>query len=475
MRPLQSTTDGTHSTPTALTFPAVSLSVCGCQSGSVRSDESSATLTGSMAHRVHSLQPQLSFSLRVLSGGLVHLRVKEAQPLHPRWEVRDIVQSEVESLPPPRVAIASTEQRSVLSWQQPQGNASCEVEVQYSPLSVTLRVDGAATAVFNQRGLLNFEQYRERNPRPTLSHETPSTDPNVAPTVTSTPAPDADPASVAFPYDEEGMWEESFGGHTDTKRYGPSSVAADFSFPGAAHVYGIPEHASSFSLHSTYGAKAGDYSEPYRLFNLDVFEYELNEPMALYGAVPFLLAHHAAATTGLLWLNSAETFIDIADGLEGGGLLSKGTPSKETHWISESGVIDAYLLPGPTPAAVFSQYAQLTGSAALPRYFAIAYHQCRWNYKSEEDVRAVDAGFDEHDIPYDVLWLDIEHTDGKKSHRTAHTTQSRPHSTALHFVAGLPSALLRCRVFAGTSRGTRTTSRTLWRCRRRSPPRAANW
>ena len=28
-------------------------------------------------------------------------------------------------------------------------------------------------------------------------------------------------------------------------------------------------------------------------------------------------------------------------------------------------------------------------------------------------VRSVDAGFDEHDIPYDVLWLDIEHTDGK--------------------------------------------------------------
>ena len=27
---------------------------------------------------------------------------------------------------------------------------------------------------------------------------------------------------------------------------------------------------------------------------------------------------------------------------------------------------------------------------------------------------SVDEGFDEHDIPYDVLWLDIEHTDGKK-------------------------------------------------------------
>jgi alpha 1,3-glucosidase len=63
---------------------------------------------------------------------------------------------------------------------------------------------------------------------------------------------------------------------------------------------------------------------------------------------------------------------------------------------------------------VVQQYATLTGFPALPQQFAIAYHQCRWNYKSEEDVGEVDAGFDKHDIPYDVIWLDIEHTDGKK-------------------------------------------------------------
>lgn len=27
---------------------------------------------------------------------------------------------------------------------------------------------------------------------------------------------------------------------------------------------------------------------------------------------------------------------------------------------------------------------------------------------------SVDEGFDKHDIPYDVLWLDIEHTNGKQ-------------------------------------------------------------
>lgn len=51
---------------------------------------------------------------------------------------------------------------------------------------------------------------------------------------------------------------------------------------------------------------------------------------------------------------------------------------------------------------------------ALPQYFAIGYHQCRWNYKDEEDVKSVDAAFDTHQLPYDVLWLDIEHTDSKK-------------------------------------------------------------
>ena len=37
---------------------------------------------------------------------------------------------------------------------------------------------------------------------------------------------------------------------------------------GFRHAYGLPEHADSFSLKSTVGQ-----TDPYRLFNLDVFEY----------------------------------------------------------------------------------------------------------------------------------------------------------------------------------------------------------
>ena len=48
------------------------------------------------------------------------------------------------------------------------------------------------------------------------------------------------------------------------------------------------------------------------MYNLDVFEYELNSPMALYGANTFLIAHSASKSVGLLWLNAAETWIDIS-------------------------------------------------------------------------------------------------------------------------------------------------------------------
>lgn len=46
--------------------------------------------------------------------------------------------------------------------------------------------------------------------------------------------------------------------------------------------------------------------------------------------------------------------------------------------------------------------------------FALGYHQCRWNYNDEQDVANVHNKFDEHDIPVDTFWLDIEYTDHKK-------------------------------------------------------------
>ena len=82
--------------------------------------------------------------------------------------------------------------------------------------------------------------------------------------------------------------------------------------------------------------------------------------------------------------------------------------------MTESGILDLFIFLGPSPKSISTQLSIVTGSPAMPQLFAISYHQCRWNYNDEVDVKEVDAAFDRYQIPYDVLWLDIEHTDGKK-------------------------------------------------------------
>jgi alpha 1,3-glucosidase len=157
------------------------------------------------------------------------------------------------------------------------------------------------------------------------------------------------------------------------------------------------------SLPSTTGPDA-PYSDPYRLYNSDVFEYLADSSVALYGAVPLMHAHGKKGTVAVFNAIASDTWIDV-------GKKNDGT---ETHWISESGILDVFILPGPDPASVFAQYARLTGPPMLPPLYSLAYHQCRWNYVSGEDVRTVQKRFDEEDIPVDVFWLDIEYAEGHK-------------------------------------------------------------
>lgn len=158
------------------------------------------------------------------------------------------------------------------------------------------------------------------------------------------------------------------------------SVGMDFTFVDFDQVYGIPEHADRFALKNTKGT-----TDPYRLYNVDIFEYEAETPMSLYGAYPLMLAHTPARTVGLFWLNPSETWIDIESsntGISGmlSNLVSGETKNKLTHWISETGSVDAFFLLGPKAPDVLRQNAKLTGTTQLPPLYSIGYHQSRWNY-----------------------------------------------------------------------------------------------
>lgn len=122
--------------------------------------------------------------------------------------------------------------------------------------------------------------------------------------------------------------------------------AVDVSFPDTKVAYGIPQHADSLSLRDTV-----QDGEPYRLFNIDNAGYEIYSTQAIYGSIPVLYAHSDNKSAGLFWLNSAQTFVDI----------NKGDVGIDALFLSESGVIDFFILPGLTLKAAVRQYSALTG------------------------------------------------------------------------------------------------------------------
>jgi mannosyl-oligosaccharide alpha-1,3-glucosidase len=283
-----------------------------------------------------------------------------------------------------------------------------EAVIRHAPFGIEFKRDGETQIKFNDKGLLNVEHWRPKIDKPAEEKKEGEQE-NKEGEVAVEPAKEATE-------DESTWWDESFGGNTDSKPRGPEAVALDIVFPGYEHVYGAAEHTGPLSLKETRGGD-GKYTDPYRLYNSDVFEYEMDSPMTLYGAIPFVQAQKKDSTVGVFWMNAAETWIDITKHTTSANPLSLGIGSPvttQTHWISESGLLDVFVFLGPKPQDVIGAYTELTGYSQLPQQFAIAYHQCRWNYVTDEDVRDVDRKFDKHRIPYDVIWLDIEYTDGKK-------------------------------------------------------------
>ncbi|XP_024139252.1 neutral alpha-glucosidase AB isoform X3 [Oryzias melastigma] len=346
---------------------------------------------------------RLLLELYRLQGNITRVKINELKPLKPRYEVPDVLIRD----PPtePLSVLSQDENGVVLSL----GAESQRVIVSVRPFRLDIMEGHDVLMSLNSRGLLAFEHLRMRKDT--------QADPEAENKEEADAANQAETTKEEEEKAEEGMWEETFKSHSDSKPNGPSSISLDFSLPGVEHVYGIPEHADDLKLKTT------DNGDPYRLYNLDVFQYELYNPMALYGAVPVMLAHNAQRTTGIFWLNAAETWVDISSNTAGktvfGKMLdyvqgSSEIPQTDVRWISESGIIDVFIMLGPTAKHVFSQYASLTGTQSFPPLASLGYHQCRWNYNDQEDVRSVDAGFDEYDIPYDFIWLDIEHTDGKR-------------------------------------------------------------
>lgn len=343
-----------------------------------------------------SLYPEINFGLelRIQDDGVVRVRMDEVGGLRKRYD-------EAASW----ALIAEPTISRDIKWTTGKKDIRAvygikkdtEVVVAFEPLRISLSRNGKEQIVLNGQGLLHMEHFRNKaTPTEEAAPKEGEITEGEAQVVMK-----ADNPHAWFEGDkEDDWWEETFSSWTDSKPKGPESLSLDINFPNHGTVYGIPQHATRLALPTTTG-DSPTFTDPYRLYNADVFEYLASSPVSLYGSIPLMHAHSVDSTVAIFDAVASETWIDVSHSSE---------KSTETHWISESGILDVFLLPGPTPEDVFRQYAKLTGSAVLPAQWSLGYHQCRWNYISSDDVRTVQKRFDEEDMPVDVFWLDIEYS-----------------------------------------------------------------
>ena len=75
------------------------------------------------------------------------------------------------------------------------------------------------------------------------------------------------------------------------------------------------------------------------------------------------------------------------------------------------GALRTWLVPGP-PDRALARFGELTGRPPLPPRWALGFHQSRWSYRSEAEVRELVEGFAARDLPLDAVHLDIHYLNG---------------------------------------------------------------
>ncbi|MCI4670409.1 MAG: glycoside hydrolase family 31 protein [Bacteroidia bacterium] len=121
----------------------------------------------------------------------------------------------------------------------------------------------------------------------------------------------------------------------------------------------------------------------------------------LYKNIPFYLGLHHEKAYGIFFDNTFRTFFDF--GYERRDVCSFGAPGGEMNY---------YFIYGPSLIRVTEGYAFLTGTPELPPLWALGYHQSKWSYAPEANVKDLVKKMRDEEIPCDAIHLDIEYMDG---------------------------------------------------------------
>ncbi len=184
--------------------------------------------------------------------------------------------------------------------------------------------------------------------------------------------------------DELGFhWEENY-------EYGGNSVKMSKITQAAESFYGLGDKATHTNLKGK------------RLHNWVTDQYAYGKDQdPLYKAIPFYIGLHHKHAYGIFFDNTFRTHFDFAH-----------ERRNITSFWADGGEMNYYFIYGPEMSKVVRDYTDLTGTPELPPLWALGFHQSKWSYFPEENVKGIAKQFRDLKIPCDAIYLDIDYMDG---------------------------------------------------------------
>ena len=152
-----------------------------------------------------------------------------------------------------------------------------------------------------------------------------------------------------------------------------------------AHIFGTGERALGFNLRYKH----------VRLWNQDPSGYGPGRD-PLYLTIPCYLCVDNRGCYLLFYENSHDGSLGF---------------DAEAAASFEAGALRYYFIAGALER-IFELYADLTGLPAMPPLWALGYHQSRYSYETEAEVREIVQRFQEEKLPLSAIHLDIDYMDG---------------------------------------------------------------
>lgn len=156
------------------------------------------------------------------------------------------------------------------------------------------------------------------------------------------------------------------------------------------HFYGLGEKAARLDK------RRGRFT----MWNTDKPAYvEGDDP--IYQSVPFYIGLDSGEAYGIYFDNSYRSYFDF------------GRSSQEyMSFSAEGGELDYYFFWGPSVKKVIERYTELLGRMPMPPLWSLGNQQSRWSYYPDTLAEEIVRQYREHDLPLDVLYLDIHFMNG---------------------------------------------------------------